>query len=188
MMGWHSLWVGMVCGGLGLVGAARAEEPAPLSICYNYGCRTIAHITLTAKDRTLLARHLASPTPIAERQAIRGAIALMNRIAARTTPIAADRGGNLNDSGDGRMDCIDHSENNTTFLRYFAEQGWLRFHWLSHIEWRAPLLLNLHYTATLRDKQTGKRYAVDDWFFDHGHPAAVIPLATWLNGYSPSND
>ena len=55
MMGWHSLWVGMVCGGLGLVGAARAEEPAPLSICYNYGCRTIAHITLTAKDRALLA-------------------------------------------------------------------------------------------------------------------------------------
>ena len=102
--------------------------------------------------------------------------------------IAADRGGNLNDNGNGSMDCIDHSENNTTFLRYFAEQGWLRFHWLSHIEWRAPLLLNLHYTATLRDKQTGKRYAVDDWFFDHGHPAAVIPLATWLNGYSPSND
>ena len=117
MMGWHSLWVGMVCGGLGLVGAARAEEPAPLSICYNYGCRTIAHITLTAKDRALLAYHLRTATPIAERQAIRGAIALMNRIAARTTPIAADRGGNLNDNGNGSMDCIDHSENNTTFLR-----------------------------------------------------------------------
>ena len=113
------------------------------------------------------------------------AIGLMNQIAARTTPIAADRGGNVQDSGDGSQYCIDHSRNATTYLHYLLEHGWLRFHRVLEPAWRAPWLVDLHYAAVIEDLKDGLRYAVDAWFFDHGHPAAVLPLPDWNKGFSP---
>ena len=51
--------------------------------------------------------------------------------------------------------------------------------------WRAPWLVDLHYSAAIEDLGDGLRYAVDSWFFDHGLPAVVLPLADWNKGWSP---
>ncbi|MBT0962586.1 hypothetical protein I8J34_15505 [Denitromonas sp. IR12] len=32
----------------------------------------------------------------------------------------------------------------------------------------------------------GARYVIDTWFYDHGTPAVVLPLAAWLDGEGPN--
>ena len=32
----------------------------------------------------------------------------------------------------------------------------------------------------------GARFAVDTWFYDHGRPAVILPLAEWLDGEGPN--
>lgn len=173
---------------LALLLPLAAEWPAhseTLPICYNYGCKQRGEAVLGPLDNDQLASLLDQPDAEGERAAVGQAIGLMNQIAARTTPIATDRGGNVQDSGDGSQDCIDHSRNATTYLHYLLEHGWLRFHRVLEPAWRAPWLVDLHYAAVIEDLKDGLRYAVDAWFFDHGHPAAVLPLPDWNKGFSP---
>lgn len=35
-------------------------------------------------------------------------------------------------------------------------------------------------------RATGRRFAVDSWFVEHGEPAVVLPLAEWMNGEGPN--
>ena len=45
----------------------------------------------------------------------------------------------------------------------------------------------LHYGSILEDKETGKKYIVDSWFEDNGHPAHVVPLKKWKAGWRPQH-
>lgn len=156
-------------------------------ICYNYSCASQAGVNFSAKQIHLIRQQfLRAKTPAAERDAIARAIGGFERFAGEQTPTWRDKGGNINDDGaDGRMDCIDHSTNTTTYLRLLARAGLLRFHRVLEPVQRAPLIINLHRAARILDRTTRQEYAVDSWFYDNGQPAAIYPLQDWLRGASP---
>ena len=171
---------------LGLLTVSNVHADA-LPLCYHYGCKRDSHFEVGADDKQHLARLLSDDaTAEAERAAVKAAVRELYLMAGRSTPIWQDKGGNfLDGTADGRMDCVDHSRNVTTFLNYLQEQGWLRFHTVGKPVWRAPRFLDLHYTAVLHDSGNGEDWAVDSWFKDFGVPPEVVPLAIWKEGYSP---
>jgi hypothetical protein len=126
------------------------------------------------------------PDAAAERAAIARAIGLFESFTGRQTPTWADKGGNFNDDGvDGRMDCIDESANATAYLRLMARRGWLKFHRVLEPVDRIRYLVARHWAAHIVEIAGGNRFVVDSWYFDNGHPAAVMPLEDWRHGAEP---
>ncbi|NMG44478.1 hypothetical protein GPA22_12140 [Aromatoleum toluvorans] len=133
-----------------LPGAHAAEA---VEVCFNYGCASRVQVELADDGLAGVAAVLAAAADAeAERGAIARAVGMMQRLAARETPIAADRGGNfLDDDVAGRMDCIDHSTTTTHFLELMAARGWLRFHRVLPAERRAPWLVLQHFSAVIEE-------------------------------------
>ncbi|UTH72702.1 hypothetical protein [Chromobacterium sp. IIBBL 290-4] len=164
--------------------SARADG---LNICYHYRCSRQAYFDISDEERDWLAARMAqADSAESERAAVGDAVQTLYFIAARFTPIWQDKGGNIHDGpAEGRMDCVDHSSNVTTFLHYLERQGWLKFHHAAQAEWRAPHILDLHYTGVLHDDAANQDWAVDTWFKDFGEPPVVVPLSVWMTGYEP---
>jgi hypothetical protein len=168
----------------GVAPAARGDE---VTICYNYGCHAKAQVAFDeprlARLRALLA---AANDAAAERAAISLAIGRMYAIAGEQTPVWRDKGRNYADGGEnGRMDCIDHSTNTDIFLRLLQARGWVRFHQVLEPLVRTRFLFAVHWAARIRDRESGRVYVVDGWYFDNGHPAAVFAVEEWLAGRNP---
>ena len=116
--------------------------------------------------------------------------------AGEQSPISADRGGNYaDDAVYGKMDCIDHSTTTTRLLRMMESQGMLRYHRVLEPVLRHRVLIFDHFSAQIEEIDDLSRaaegappgrYVVDNWFFDNGQPAAVMPLANWQAGESPN--
>jgi len=168
-----------------LSASAHAEET--LTICYNWGCHTRAQVVFDVNHLLALAALFeGADTPALERTSIQLAIGMMGRIAGEQTPIHNDRGGNLNDEGvEGGMDCIDHAHNTTAYLRLLERRGLLRFHVVLEPVLRAPWLFDAHWAAHIRERESGRDYVVDSWFFDNGEPAAIFTLQEWKKGAEP---
>ena len=164
--------------------AACADE---LTICYNYGCNSRAPVEYSADQLESLHRLLETAgDAAAERAAISSVIGRMYAIAGEQTPVWRDKGGNYADGGvNGQMDCIDHSTNTDAFLRLLQARGWLRFHEVLNPIERTRFIVAVHWTARIRDRETQRAYAVDSWYFDNGHPAAVFAVEEWLAGKDP---
>lgn len=158
-----------------------------LSVCYQANCLEKTSFTVSSDTRNQVGIFFSSVTSATEeREAIRHAVRRLYLEAAKYSPIASDRGGNFKDSSvKGRMDCVDHSRNDTTFLIYIQQQGWLNYHQIGEIVWRNPLLINLHYASQIIDINNGNSWVVDTWFLDFGKLATVIPYEQWKSGYSP---
>lgn len=169
---------------LPMLTAAHAVE---LPICYNYDCATREYFSLSRTDLIQLgALFRGLKSPAAERTSIGLAIGFLNTLAGAQTPVHNDRGGNFDDDGvDGRMDCIDHATTATGYLQFLQQRGLMRMHTVGDPVYRAPYIVNDHWAASVRDKHSGEEYAVDAWFFDNGHPAAVVPLPAWVKGWEP---
>jgi hypothetical protein len=180
-----------VCaGGLVLLGALAAPGPAradQVTICYNYGCYAKAQVAYSERQLDTLHQLLAAAGDAgAEREAISVAIGRMYGIAGEQTPVWRDKGGNYADGGEnGKMDCIDHSTNTDTFLRLLQAHGWLRFHEVLQPLMRTRFIIAVHWAARIRDRGTREDYVVDSWYFDNGHPAAVLTVGDWLAGKRP---
>ena len=158
-----------------------------LSVCYQANCLEKTSFTVSSGTRSQVGIFFSSVTSATEeREAIRHAVRRLYLEAAKYSPIASDRGGNFKDSSvKGRMDCVDHSRNDTTFLIYIQQQGWLNYHQIGEIVWRNPLLINLHYASQIIDINAGNSWVVDTWFLDFGELATVVPYEQWKSGYSP---
>jgi hypothetical protein len=50
---------------------------------------------------------------------------------------------------------------------------------------RTRFIIAVHWTARIRDRGTQQVYAVDSWYFDNGHPAAVLAIEDWFAGKLP---
>lgn len=154
-------------------------------VCYNYACG--AHATVQfdeAQWRDVAAQFDAVANAAAERAAVSSAVGWLYFHTALQTPIWHDRGGNRADGDEqGRMDCIDHSTNTTTWLRLIEARGLLHHHRVLNPVQRG--FLSPHWTARLRDLATGEDWAVDSWFSEPGYPAAVMPLRLWFAGVRP---
>jgi hypothetical protein len=182
----HSVFAGglALLGALAIPGLARADQ---VTICYNYGCYAKAQVTYSDRQLDALQQLLAAAGDArAEREAISVAIGRMYAIAGEQTPVWRDKGGNYADGGEnGQMDCIDHSTNTNAFLRLLQAHGWLRFHEVLQPFRRTLFIVAVHWAARIRDRETQQAYVVDSWFFDNGHPAAVLTLEDWLAGKNP---
>jgi hypothetical protein len=174
---------------LWLAGSALIARADEVTICYNYGCAAKAVVELRGLQlHQIRALFHRLPDAAAERAAIASAIGMFETFAGQQTPTWADKGGNENDDGvNGRMDCIDHSTNATAYLRLLESEGWLKYHRVLDPVKRAPFLVNIHWAARIAEKQSGREYVVDSWFFDNGHPAAIFPLEDWLDGAKPDD-
>jgi hypothetical protein len=163
---------------------AVAQEAAV--VCFNYGCNSRAVVRFDEAALAAVANEFHGvASPDAERAALARAVGRLYALAALATPIGNDRGENVYDGGiDGSMDCVDHSNNTTEFLRIAERRGWLHHHHQGE-RVRRGWFMTVHWTATVVEDPSGRRYAVDSWFFDPGQPAFVQPLETWRAGARP---
>jgi len=175
----------------------RAElirEPTPerFSVCFDHSCRSIVTRSFTSREWQQMTAPLRQPatSAAAERSAIAQAIALMEQLVGEKTGTAGDRGGNLAGFGQqGQMDCIDESNNTTTYLQLLQRDGLLRHHVLQDRTTRFGLSAGMpHTTAVILDVATQRRYAVDSWFFDNGEPPVIMLLEDWEAGWRPDGD
>ncbi len=78
------------------------------------------------------------------------------------------------------MDCVDESTNTTTYLWMLWHAGLLRHHEVGAPAWRARFFtIGQHRTATIRERASGRVWAVDSWVRDNGERPDVLPLEAW---------
>lgn len=159
-----------------------------MSICHWYGCKATDEVKVSLVERDKLAAMFQKDgNPVEEREDIRAAVQELYLNAGRQSLIYQDKGGNFHDgTSPGRMDCVDHSTNSTTFLNYLAKNGWLKFHRVGKPVYRYPHIIDLHYAALLEEIDNGSKWVVDSWFKDFGQPPEIVGLAEWKKGWRPS--
>jgi hypothetical protein len=176
--------------------ALPADADERVSVCFNYECLAQAEVVFSDAQllelKDLLGR---AQNPAQEREAVGEAVGRLFGWAGRQSPISADRGGNYaDDAAYGRMDCIDHATTATRLLRLMERRGLLRFHRVAEPVRRHRFLIFQHDAAQIEEIESGNAkgadgeapaFVVDSWFFDNGHPAAVMPLIDWMAGETP---
>lgn len=160
------------------------EAPPPFQACSDYHCDILKPVTLRP-DQWQEIRGLFSNVRSAgaELSQIQAAIALMERQVGDQTGSWRDQAENNGEGSEpGQLDCIAESTNTTTYLRLMAQDKLLKWHQVTERQRRNPWLFNIHWTATIMNKQTRQRYAVDSWFFANGQPPIIQPIEDWLAG------
>lgn len=164
-------------------------SPSHFSLCHDTSCVSITQLSLTVSqwNRVKNLFRPAAETPAGERENIRQAIALMEKITGAMAGTSNDLGENAGGAAEGQMDCIDESTNTTTYISMFARDRLLIFHTVSDPETRGYFFSGWpHTTAVIKDITDNHLYAVDSWFLDNGKPPFIIPIETWLNGWRPA--
>jgi len=160
------------------------RAPPPFFSCTDYHCDEGEQVTLSeAQWRQVVSLFPTTESPANEREQIRRAIALLEKEVGKTTGTWRDLAKNVAGAGQpGQLDCISESKNTTTYLQLLSKQGLIQWHEVEDRKLRHPWILDLHWTAVIRDRNTGKRYAVDSWFLDNGQQPFIQPLDEWLSG------
>jgi hypothetical protein len=172
-----------------LTAQSVSANPMLLDVCYNFGCNEKASFILAEKDLDLLRGIFTRPASAEdERVNIGQAIAWMERFAGRQLPTRNDVARNYRQgmAESGQMDCIDESTNTTGYLAFLQQQGLLRWHEVVERAFRAPLLLDQHWAAQIRERNSKRRYVVDSWINANGEPPLIQPLEDWLSKRLPS--
>jgi len=169
----------------------RTLERSAVPVCFHHGCESVKRIALSDEHWQRLSAFFDPPARSAaqEREQIRNAIAEMERIAGVLAGTSHDIAGDLASFGtlEPQMDCIDESSNTTTYLTLFEQANLLRWHSVEPVAHRGFLFYGgwPHYTALVRDKQTGEQWVVDSWFRDNGEYPDIIDLQAWKDGWKP---
>jgi hypothetical protein len=163
-----------------------APAPKPFYSCTDYHCDEGKMVSLSTQQWSQVQAFFASArSPAEERQQIRKAIALLEVQVGGITGTSRDLAKNVSGAGQpGQLDCISESKNTTTYLRLLSSDGLLQWHTVEERKLRHPWIVDLHWTAVIRDKSTDQRYAVDSWFLDNGQPPYIQPLDQWLSGHA----
>jgi len=149
--------------------------------CYDFGCKTTQELHYSAANWDEI-KALFVPASVdsdAEKQAIRRAIATMERISGELSGTFRDKGGNYPGSDIIRqMDCIDESTNTFQYLAALEELNLLKWHRVDPKQRRIVWFFT-HWTATITEVNSGERFAVDSWYRDNGELPYIQPLADW---------
>lgn len=179
----YMLMASCLLGMISVCGAQTATS-AGFPVCYSHECGRQQFVRLS--DRQWQAtRALFTPdatSAAAERAMIRRAIAQLEQFTGVLAGTSADRGGNVAGAGlPGQMDCIDESINTTTYLGLLQQDGLLHWHEVQERERRSKWVLDVHWTAVIRETASRQRWAVDSWFLDNGEPPYIQRLEDWLD-------
>jgi hypothetical protein len=159
------------------------QAPPPFENCVDFHCDETRTVTLADSHWQSVRDLFAGETsPAGERERIRQAIALLEREVGMITGTSGDMARNMTGAGK-QLDCISESKNTTTYLQLLFNDGLLRWHEINERRVRYPLIFDTHWTAVIRERNTGQRYAVDSWFLDNGQPPYIQPLEDWLSGH-----
>lgn len=167
-------------------------DPTPerFSVCHAHSCTLVSQIGFDEEQWSGIVTIFSPPAadPARERELIARAIATFERAVGPMTGTDQDKGGNARaPRWEWSMDCIDESTNTTTYLRMLARAGLLKWHGVEARSTRGFFIFGWpHTTAVIRDARDGVRWAVDSWFFDNGHPPAILPLEEWSRGWRPA--
>jgi hypothetical protein len=160
--------------------------------CYAYGCQKISKVSLTDEEWRQVTKIFKpkAKTPEKERQQIKKAIGLLERIIGPKDGTQDDIAGTFRETGPYQLDCVDESTNTTIYLALLESEGLLHFHQVNGPTMRFPVI-NAgrwpHQTAVITDTTTKTPYAVDSWFHDNGGDAEIIDLKTWKEGWKPES-
>lgn len=114
-----------------------------------------------------------------EKQAIREAVAMMERFSGELAGTGIDRAGNYPGFDQpGQMDCIDESTNTFQYLAALDELGLMRWHRVGEKQRRIVWFIS-HWTATIVELDSGRRFAVDSWYRDNGELPFIQPIESW---------
>jgi len=165
-----------------LLSLASPAFAAPYFVqCFDFGCKTTRELHFDPEDWQSVSalfddRIVDAAT---EKQAIRRAIALMERISGELSGTSLDKGGNWPGSDiPNQMDCIDESTNTYQYLSALQQLGLLRWHEVGNKQ-RRIVWLATHWTASIREIDGGAEFAVDSWYRDNGELPYIQPLADW---------
>jgi hypothetical protein len=160
------------------------RAPPPFFSCTDYHCDEGETVTLSDEQwHQVVSLFPPTESPAEEREQIRRAIALLETQVGETTGTWRDLAKNVAGAGQtGQLDCISESKNTTTYLQLLRKDGLIQQHEVEDRKLRHPWILDLHWSAVIRDRNTGNRYAVDSWFLDNGQPPFIQALDEWLSG------
>jgi hypothetical protein len=166
--------------------------PAPslykIIVCHGYNCLFRTEVALTPGDRARFAAFMAagSASPAAERKQIGHLEAWYEkRVApqAGTGNAKARAGGGIHVGGTkGQFDCIDTTANTTQLLTVLAQLKLLRHHKVSTPISRLLAGGGPHFTATVQELKSGKKWTVDPWPHDNGQYPDIIAADRGLDG------
>jgi hypothetical protein len=150
--------------------------------CYDFGCKTTRELRFEASQwdqiRAIFASGIVDSA--AEKQAIRRAVAMMERFSGELTDTRYDKGGNYPGSDlPGQMDCIDESTNTYQYLSALQELDLMKWHRVD-LKQRRIVWFATHWTATIREIDSSQRFAVDSWYRDNGEMPYIQPIADWV--------
>ena len=165
--------------------------PAKFSVCHGNSCRLRTEVSLSAAEWAQV-RALFDPQPAdasAERHQIARATALLELLTGRQADTLEDAPGmGVHWNPDGQLDCIDEATNSTAYLRMMAADGLIRFHEIGLPANRFVITAwGPSNSATIKERATGKVYAVDSYFRANGEPADILPLDVWTAGWVPED-
>ena len=149
--------------------------------CYDFGCKTTQELHYSAANWDEI-RALFTPAIVdsaTEKQAIRRAVATMERISGELSGTFRDKGGNYPGYDIIRqMDCVDESTNTFQYLSALEELKLLKWHRVDPKQRRIVWFLT-HWSATITDIESGEKFVVDSWYRDNGELPYIQPLADW---------
>ncbi len=167
----------------------REPSPQALVYCTNYGCEEQHLVSLTEVQWTTIKGYFSDPhrTAAEERLAIAKAAGDYERFILLQTGIGVDVGGTLVGYGrPGQTDCVDETANMIQFLVLLDHHGLLLHHTVDEPVLKDPLVEGwFHFTATIKEHESGEIWSVDSWYFDSGHPAIVLPIDMWREDLEP---
>ncbi|MCP4984276.1 MAG: hypothetical protein GY935_27700 [Gammaproteobacteria bacterium] len=149
--------------------------------CYDFGCKTTQELRYSEKYWDDIKSIFASGVvdSYTEKQAIRRAVATMERISGELSGTYLDKGGNYPGSDIVKqMDCIDESTNTFQYLIALEQLELLKWHRVD-LKNRRIVWLVTHWTAVIREIDSNARFAVDSWHRDNGELPYIQPLEDW---------
>jgi hypothetical protein len=172
-------------------GFVDQPDPKAFSVCYKHSCAQVDVIGLSEPQWQGVRALFPGPAKSAEeeRQRIAEAIAYLEREVGTLIHTEHDKRGNIEGfmGASNQLDCVDESSNSTTYLTLMEQDGLLHWYRTDERATRGYLIFGgwPHTTATIRDRRSDERWAVDSWFHDNGEPPEILPLAKWRDGWSP---
>jgi len=167
---------------------AHAEQNS-LNVCIDYHCGQRQEVTLSQADWNNILRPFEQGSLNAqqERQKISRSIALFEQTVGLLAGTDADMQENEGEDVSGQLDCISESLNTDQYLHWLEKSGVLKWHTVEKRIKRTAYIFYAHWSAVIRENQTGDQYVVDSWYYKNGEPPLIQAVDDWLNGQAVNN-
>lgn len=149
--------------------------------CYDFGCKSTRELHFLPEHWSEIRAIFESGQLDSdqEKQAIRRAVAVMERISGEMSDTHLDKAGNYPGYDiAGQMDCIDESTNTFQYLLALEQLNLLKWHRVGKKQRRIVWFIT-HWTASITEIGSDARFAVDSWYRDNGEMPYLQPLADW---------